>query len=59
MINNLNARACLVSGPPGIGKTTAIRLLAKELDYELIETNASDIRNKASINTMLGSLLNN
>lgn len=56
---NLNARACLISGPPGIGKTTSIRVLAKMLNYDLIEKNASDIRNKNSINTLLGDLKSN
>jgi replication factor C subunit 1 len=39
----------LISGPPGIGKTTFVRLLANEYGYSLIEQNASDIRNKKSI----------
>ena len=56
---NINARACLISGPPGIGKTTSIRVLSKQLGYELIEKNASDVRNKASINTLLGDLTSN
>jgi len=56
---NLNARACLISGPPGIGKTTSIRVLTKQLNYQLIEKNASDIRNKNSINTLLGVLKSN
>lgn len=30
---NVNAKAVLVSGPPGIGKTTACRLVAEELGY--------------------------
>jgi replication factor C subunit 1 len=38
----LNARACLLSGPPGIGKTSAARLVTKELGFEAIEFNASD-----------------
>lgn len=45
----INARACLISGAPGIGKTTFVRLLAKDLGYRLIEYNASDVRNKLSL----------
>ncbi len=44
---NLNARACLISGPPGIGKTSTVRLLAKKYGYEIVEWNASDVRNKS------------
>ena len=46
-------RACLVSGPPGIGKTTATSVVSKELGFEVIELNASDARNKASLDVRL------
>jgi len=39
-------RACLLSGPPGIGKTTIACSAAKEINAELFELNASDLRNK-------------
>jgi replication factor C subunit 1 len=45
----INARACLLSGPPGIGKTSSARIVCKALGYEVLETNASDTRNKNSI----------
>jgi len=38
-------KALLVYGPAGCGKTSAIHALAKELDLELVEVNASDVRN--------------
>lgn len=31
-----NARACLISGPPGIGKSTAAVLISKELGMEVL-----------------------
>jgi replication factor C subunit 1 len=39
-------RAVLISGGPGIGKTTAAHLVAKLAGYTIIELNASDTRSK-------------
>lgn len=50
---NPNARACLISGAPGIGKSTAAKLVAKENGYEPLETNASDNRSKKIIDQLL------
>lgn len=46
-------RAVLVSGPPGIGKTSACTLIAKELGYDTVALNASDTRNKSSLEQLL------
>lgn len=56
---NVNAKAVLLSGPPGIGKTSAARIVCKDLGYEVLETNASDTRNKNSIQNMLKDLSSN
>ena len=37
-------RGLLLTGPPGIGKTTLVHLVAKALDYHVKESNASDSR---------------
>jgi replication factor C subunit 1 len=42
-------RALLLSGPPGIGKTSAAHLMAKVAGYTPIELNASDVRSKKLI----------
>ncbi|KAI8388177.1 replication factor RFC1 C terminal domain-containing protein [Radiomyces spectabilis] len=39
-------RAMLLSGPPGIGKTTTAHVVAKTYGYAALEFNASDVRSK-------------
>lgn len=39
-------RCVLISGPAGIGKTTAAHLVAKPLGFDVLELNASDARSK-------------
>ena len=50
-------RALLVSGPPGIGKTSAAALLARRHGYEPMELNASDARSKKMVQAALGGVL--
>jgi replication factor C subunit 1 len=49
------ARAALLSGPPGIGKTTTAALLAKRHNYEVLEMNASDARAARHVKTIIGT----
>jgi replication factor C large subunit len=43
-------------GPPGIGKTTSVHALAKDLGYHVVELNASEYRTAERIYERLGSL---
>ncbi len=58
-------RPLLVYGPAGVGKTATACALSKEFELDLIEMNASELRNKARIEkvlhgaTMAGSLTGN
>ncbi|GFR43759.1 hypothetical protein Agub_g4871 [Astrephomene gubernaculifera] len=45
---DLSKKAALMSGPPGIGKTSSAHIIARETGYEVVEMNASDTRNKSS-----------
>ncbi|CCH63041.1 hypothetical protein TBLA_0J00410 [Henningerozyma blattae CBS 6284] len=52
-------RAAMLHGPPGIGKTTAAHLVAKDLGYDILEQNASDVRSKSLLNAGVKNALDN
>ncbi|KAI5951893.1 rfc1 [Candida jiufengensis] len=52
-------RAALISGPPGIGKTSAAHMVAKSLGFDILEKNASDVRSKSLLNSQVKSVLSN
>lgn len=49
----------LLVGPPGVGKTTVVHALARQFDFDLVEMNASDVRNRGSIEERIRPLLVN
>lgn len=52
-------KAALLSGPPGIGKTTTAHLVCKELLFDAVEFNASDTRSKRLLKEEVSQLLSN
>ncbi|MCX6706968.1 MAG: replication factor C large subunit, partial [Candidatus Woesearchaeota archaeon] len=48
-------KAAIIYGPVGSGKTIAVYAVARELDLEIIEINASDFRNEEQINSVVGA----
>lgn len=54
-----NEKACMLYGPPGIGKTTCAHLIAKQNGYEVIEYNASDTRSKSLLQQKVAPTLGN
>ncbi|MEK6907347.1 MAG: replication factor C large subunit, partial [Nanoarchaeota archaeon] len=49
----LKKEPVLIYGKTGVGKTASVYALAKELDYEILEVNASDLRNKEQIQNVV------
>ncbi|KAG7609986.1 BRCT domain [Arabidopsis suecica] len=47
-------KAVLLSGTPGIGKTTSAKLVSQMLGFQAVEVNASDSRGKANSNIAKG-----
>ena len=52
------AKSVLISGPPGIGKTTSTVLVCKELGIDLIQVNASNTRSKKQLRETVSAMLN-
>ncbi|MCS7145603.1 MAG: replication factor C large subunit [Nitrososphaerota archaeon] len=48
------AKAALLAGPPGTGKTSLVLAYASEHGYEVVELNASDERSSERLKTIVG-----
>ena len=53
------SRPLLLLGPPGTGKTTLVHTLSRQLDYDLVEMNASDIRNREALKARITPIFQN
>lgn len=53
------AKPLLLVGPPGTGKTTIVHALGRQFGYDLVETNASDARNRDSLQARIVPVLSN
>lgn len=52
-------KAALLSGPPGVGKTTTATLVCQHLGYDTVEFNASDTRSKKLLQSEVAGLIAN
>ncbi|MFY3741521.1 MAG: replication factor C large subunit [Candidatus Nitrosomirales archaeon] len=53
------SKPVLLVGPPGVGKTTLVKAIVKELGYDMVELNASDVRTKENLQSIIPPLLSN
>ena len=53
------AKPLFLIGPPGVGKTTIVKILSSFLNYDLIELNASDTRSGPQLEKLVSPLYNN
>lgn len=53
---NCKKKACMISGPPGIGKTTMAKIILQSIGFDVMEFNASSDRSKTFISNKIKEL---
>lgn len=53
------SRPLILIGQPGTGKTTLVHTIARQFNYDLVEMNASDVRNKEALQARLMPIFQN
>jgi replication factor C large subunit len=53
----LTKKVALLHGSSGVGKTSSVYALARDLGYEILELNASHFRDEGSVDSIVGSSL--
>jgi len=52
--NQQKKKVALLAGPAGVGKTSVVYYLIRKYNYEFVEVNASDQRNKKAVEHLVG-----
>ena len=52
-------KAALLSGPPGVGKTSTAKVVLAQMGYDVVELNASDTRSEKAIKAMAHDMVGN
>jgi len=47
-------KAAFLIGPPGVGKTVSVHILANEMNFDVLEINASDYRTRTRMEELIG-----
>ncbi|HKW05060.1 MAG TPA: AAA family ATPase [Nitrososphaerales archaeon] len=55
----VGTKPIFLSGPPGVGKSTAIHAVASEFGYTVLEYNASDVRTRENLRSVLSPTIMN
>ncbi len=55
----IGSKPLMLTGPPGVGKSTLVYAVARKFGYTVIEYNASDTRTRDKLRSSVGPLLQN